>query len=111
MRISSSTVCGSNHRINEDAYECGRLADGTHFAVLCDGMGGVVGGLEASNFVVDYLAKAVLDEDFTMVDDLKAWMIEKTEAPKVTVWPTNAHLPALRVTFGFLIIKIKLREG
>ena len=110
MRISSSTVCGSNHRINEDAYECGRLADGTHFAVLCDGMGGVVGGLEASNFVVDYLAKAVLDEDFTMVDDLKAWMIEKTEACNEILFAKSVETTG-RVTMGTTVVFSLLRES
>ena len=101
-------MCGSNHRINEDAYECGRLTDGTHFAVLCDGMGGVAGGLEASNFVVDYLSKAVLEENFSMVDDIRAWMVEKTEACNEILFAKSIESTG-RVTMGttavFALIK------
>ncbi|MGI5887868.1 MAG: PP2C family protein-serine/threonine phosphatase [Oscillospiraceae bacterium] len=74
MKVTAGTLCGCNHRINEDSYECGRLTDGSHFAVLCDGMGGMSGGLVASSFVVNYLSMLSMKTDMGKVGNMREWM-------------------------------------
>ena len=59
MKITAHTDMGCRHTVNEDCYVAGRLQDGTCWAVLCDGMGGVSAGREAGRFVAGYLAAAM----------------------------------------------------
>lgn len=59
MRITASTDVGMRHEKNQDCYKAGRLSDDSYWAVLCDGMGGVSSGGEASFIAVNYLEQAI----------------------------------------------------
>lgn len=50
---------GCRHGENQDHYRAGRLADDTHWMVLCDGMGGAASGGEASGMAVAFLAEHI----------------------------------------------------
>lgn len=58
MQISANTDVGRHRQSNQDAYTVDKLADGTVFAVVCDGMGGHAGGNVASSTAV----KRISDE-------------------------------------------------
>jgi serine/threonine protein phosphatase PrpC len=65
MRITASTDVGLRSEQNQDCYKAGRLGDDSYWIVLCDGMGGVTSGGEASYVCVSYLSQAFSD---TLID-------------------------------------------
>lgn len=59
MKITGKTDKGIVRSRNEDAFEYGVLADGTAWAVVCDGMGGVHGGKIASSAAIEMVSKKI----------------------------------------------------
>ena len=59
LRIVSQTDTGVMRQQNQDCAKSGALADGTIWSVVCDGMGGTVGGAIASKLVVDAFEQSV----------------------------------------------------
>ena len=59
MRITAATDVGLRHEQNQDCYKLGRLSDDSYFMILCDGMGGVSSGGEASFITVNYLEQLI----------------------------------------------------
>ncbi|MDR3553051.1 MAG: Stp1/IreP family PP2C-type Ser/Thr phosphatase [Clostridia bacterium] len=59
MRISGKTDVGKVRKTNQDSFYCGEFRDGAVFAVVCDGMGGVKGGSEASSAAVEAITASV----------------------------------------------------
>ena len=44
---------------NEDAFRFGAFEDGTTWGVVCDGMGGVHGGMIASNIAINMVSDKI----------------------------------------------------
>lgn len=59
MKITGMTDIGSVRSRNEDAFDYGELADGTCWAVVCDGMGGVHGGKVASAAAIETVKEKI----------------------------------------------------
>ncbi len=59
MNIVGATDKGRVRSVNEDGYDFGIFEDGTAWAVVCDGMGGVRGGHIASGLVVDMVSDKI----------------------------------------------------
>ena len=59
MRIAARTDVGRVRRLNEDCYSVGELPGGFVWAVICDGMGGAVGGDVASRSAVRRISETV----------------------------------------------------
>ena len=59
MKITGKTDIGAVRSRNEDAFEYGFLADGTSWAVVCDGMGGVHGGKVASTAAIEMVSSKI----------------------------------------------------
>lgn len=59
MKIVGSTHVGMVRAKNEDAYRTGTLGDGTAWALVCDGMGGVHGGQLASSIAADMVSEKI----------------------------------------------------
>lgn len=77
MRITAGTDAGTRHQQNQDCYKAGRLEDDSYWMVLCDGMGGVSSGGEASFIAVNYLEGAVSDAliDLSGEEQIKEFML------------------------------------
>lgn len=59
MQIIGNTDVGRTRIANEDAFKYGTFDDGTSWAVVCDGMGGVHGGKIASSTAIDMVAQKI----------------------------------------------------
>lgn len=59
MQINGNTDVGRTRIANEDAFKYGVFDDGTAWAVVCDGMGGVHGGKVASSTAIEMVSKKI----------------------------------------------------
>ncbi len=59
MNIVGATDKGKVRSVNEDSYDFGVFEDGTAWAIVCDGMGGVRGGHIASELVIDMVSDKI----------------------------------------------------
>lgn len=59
MQIIGNTDVGRTRIANEDAFKFGTFDDGTSWAVVCDGMGGVHGGKIASSTAIDMVSQKI----------------------------------------------------
>ncbi len=59
MKLVGGTHVGMVRAKNEDTYRCGKLSDGTAWAIVCDGMGGVHGGQLASSIAADMICEKI----------------------------------------------------
>lgn len=59
MKIVGATHVGMVRARNEDTYRFGTLNDGTSWALVCDGMGGVHGGQLASSIAADTVSEKI----------------------------------------------------
>lgn len=59
MQIIGNTDVGRTRIANEDAFKFGTFSDGTSWAVVCDGMGGVHGGKIASSTAIDIVSQKI----------------------------------------------------
>ena len=59
MQIIGNTDVGRTRIANEDAFRYGTFDDGTSWAVVCDGMGGVHGGKIASSTAIEMVAHKI----------------------------------------------------
>lgn len=59
MLITGKTDIGTVRSKNEDAFDYGTLPDGTSWAIVCDGMGGVHGGKVASTAAIEMVSDKI----------------------------------------------------
>lgn len=59
MNIVGATDKGKIRSVNEDGFDYGIFEDGTAWAIVCDGMGGVRGGHIASRIVLDMVSEKI----------------------------------------------------
>ena len=59
MLIKGNSDIGKVRTANEDGFNYGIFEDGTAWAIVCDGMGGVRGGNIASSMVVDMVSDKI----------------------------------------------------
>lgn len=59
MQIIGNTDVGKTRAANEDAFKYGFFDDGTSWAVVCDGMGGVHGGKIASSTAIEMVSQKI----------------------------------------------------
>ncbi len=59
MLITGKTDVGAVRSKNEDAFDYGVLPDGTSWAIVCDGMGGVHGGKIASTAAIEMVSEKI----------------------------------------------------
>ncbi|MEG2931040.1 MAG: Stp1/IreP family PP2C-type Ser/Thr phosphatase [Ruthenibacterium sp.] len=62
MKIVAKTDIGHQRSENQDNYRAGLQADGTVWALVCDGMGGAQGGRMASTLAAEYMERAFSEE-------------------------------------------------
>ncbi len=60
MILTGKTDIGAVRSKNEDAFDYGVLPDGTVWAIVCDGMGGVHGGKIASAAAIEMVSEKII---------------------------------------------------
>ena len=112
MRITASTDAGMRHEQNQDCYKSGRLGDDTYWMALCDGMGGVSSGGEASFIAVNYIEQAVDDAliDISGESKVREFMLNTLNRCNKTIFElTNEGKTSL--TMGTTIVLAIIRNG
>lgn len=61
MKLTGCTDIGRRYESNQDCFKAGRLRDDTYWMILCDGMGGVAAGGEASEIAVNFLEERLTE--------------------------------------------------
>ena len=59
MLIKGRSDIGKVRTVNEDGFNFGNFDDGTAWAIVCDGMGGVRGGNIASSMTIDLISDKI----------------------------------------------------
>lgn len=59
MKVIGNSDIGRVRETNEDAFRFGKYDDGSIWAVVCDGMGGVSGGRLASSIAADMVSRKI----------------------------------------------------
>ena len=99
MKIAGKTDIGMVRETNQDAFRIAVLADGIGFALVCDGMGGVKGGDEASasaKRIITSIVREGVKEDMTddELHDLLLRAIYEANRYIYTQSQQNRGLPA-----------------
>lgn len=98
MRVYGRTDVGRVRPSNQDAFICGHLSDTTHFALVCDGMGGANGGNVASSIAARVMAERLAEnyrENMSM-ESIRNILESAASAANVEIFDTGAADPALR---------------
>jgi len=112
LKITAATDVGCRSKQNQDCYKAGRLSDDTYWAVLCDGMGGVSAGGEASFVAVNYIEDAITESltEITSSSDVKDFMIDTVQRCNSVVY-TLSRDENNRITMGTTIVLAIVRNG
>ena len=94
LRVGACSHPGLVRTANEDDYLLGALPDGTFFAAVADGMGGLAGGGEASRTALRAAAATVLDGQGSA--DVAARVRQGFRAAAARVHEASQAVPALR---------------
>ena len=112
MRVTASTDVGMRHQQNQDCYKAGRLGDDSYWMALCDGMGGVSSGGEASFIAVNYLEQAVTDTllDLSGEERVKEFMLDVVDRCSKTIFDL-ANDTDNGITMGTTAVFAIVRSG
>ncbi|MCL1830270.1 MAG: Stp1/IreP family PP2C-type Ser/Thr phosphatase [Oscillospiraceae bacterium] len=88
MRITAATDVGLRHEQNQDCYKIGRLSDDSYWMILCDGMGGVTSGGEASFITVNYLEQIIKEILIGVIgeENIKSFMLDSVKRANTLVF-------------------------
>ena len=112
MRINASTDVGLRHEQNQDCYKVGRLSDDSYWMILCDGMGGVSSGGEASFITVNYLEQIVKDMLIDIVGDeqIKKFMLESIKRSNKMIYDLAYDMQSM-LSMGTTIVMAIVRNA
>lgn len=112
MRITASTDAGMRHDKNQDCYKAGRLSDDSYWMVLCDGMGGVSSGGEASFIAVNCLEQAISDAllDLQNEQSVKEFMLGAVARCNRLIHDLSAD-EGNSLTMGTTVVMAIVRNG
>ena len=112
LRITAATDAGCRHDVNEDFYRAGRLADGTCWVVLCDGMGGVDGGGQASELAACTLQQRLLQKlpELTDAEQIKSFLLDAAREVNTVVYQQSKNNAIVR-TMGTTLVMAVIRNN
>lgn len=109
MRIFGFSDKGSIRTDNQDSFIYGELFDGSHYAIVCDGMGGVSGGSVASDIAVKAFKEEIEKKyhQFMSVSEMKRLIKEAVNVANSIIFEISSKETALSgmgTTIVFAII-------
>ena len=110
MRVFTISDIGLTRSSNQDYCSSGEFADGTVWAIVCDGMGGANGGSTASRVAVENIAESFssgYSEDLTP-GEIRNLMMLSVEYANRAVHEMSVHVPDLSgmgTTVVFAVVK------
>ena len=107
MNVYAKTDIGKTRETNQDAFDTGYFNDGTVWAVVCDGMGGVSGGQVASSLCIDKTVNAIkrsYRENMT-VNNVKNMLVSAINAANSYVFDESLKDRELKV-MGTTIVAV-----
>jgi serine/threonine protein phosphatase PrpC len=111
MKLAGKTDIGSVRNENQDNYRAAKLANGTAWALVCDGMGGARGGKLASGLACDametYFAQKLPS---CLPGDEKAFLFEGLAQANAAVYG-RACAEAAYAGMGTTAVAALLRDG
>ena len=112
LKITASTDVGMRHEQNQDCYKAGRLSDDTYWIVLCDGMGGVSAGGEASFLAVNCLEQALTETllDMSSPEEVNKFLGITLKRCNQTIW-NIANAEGDVITMGTTVVMAVIRNG
>ncbi len=110
MNIVGNTDIGKIRSKNEDGFNFGYFDDGTAWAVVCDGMGGIHGGKIASSVAIDMVSEKITKcyNKLMPVSSLENLLLSAITTANVTVYDrgsTNQELKGMGTTIVAAVVK------
>lgn len=110
MNIIGNTDIGKIRSKNEDGFNFGHFDDGTAWAIVCDGMGGVHGGQIASSVAVDIVSNKIKKcyNKSMPVSSLENILLSAITTANVTVYDrsrTQTELRGMGTTIVAAVVK------
>ena len=89
MKYYGMTDKGKMRKTNQDSYVIACHEAGDVFALVCDGIGGNLGGDVASRMAVNYFSVSFSEnKGFQSINEIKAWIRDGVSAVNDTLWGT-----------------------
>lgn len=112
MKVVAKTDIGNQRTENQDNYRAGRQADGTVWALVCDGMGGAQGGKIASAMATECMehAFAATIDTLRTPKEIRKFMLKTVDAACEQVYKKSQSDEAL-TGMGTTVVCIVLRDG
>ena len=96
MKYYGMTDKGKMRRSNQDSYVIAHNGAGDLFALVCDGIGGNLGGDVASRMAVNYFSVAFAENNgFKEPDDVRAWLRNGVKEVNRQIYETGQNNPRL----------------
>jgi protein phosphatase len=112
VKVYAKTDIGKKRETNQDAFDTGYFDDGTVWAVVCDGMGGVSGGQIASALCIDKVVNALkrsYRENMT-VSNVRNMLVSSVNAANSYVFDESVKDRALK-GMGTTIVAVVIVNG
>lgn len=112
MNITGKTDIGSVRSRNEDAFDYGFLPDGTAWAIVCDGMGGVHGGKVASAAAIEVVSEKIKKcyNPSMSVTSLENLLLSSITTANVDVYDRGVYDNSLK-GMGTTIVSAVVKNG
>lgn len=110
--MTAATHPGCRHDENQDHYRAGRLADDTHWLVLCDGMGGAASGGVASEMAVDFLSGQIEKRlpDLLADDEIEPFILDAARRCNALILDESRR-GDMPVTMGTTVVAAVIRNN
>lgn len=98
MKISAKTDTGKVRTNNQDYFLAGELNNGVTWAIVCDGMGGAMGGNVASETAVRIISEKLISGYHEGMNDnsVKLLMMSAIEAANASVYSKSTNDESLK---------------
>lgn len=112
MKLVAKTDIGNQRSENQDNYRAGLQADGTVWALVCDGMGGAQGGRLASTLASEYMERAFTETIDTLqtAADIRSFLFRIVDNANEIIFQKSQEDATVR-GMGTTMVCAAVRDG